>query len=211
MIQLWEMLGRICAENGYVNSLLEHPPSAIQSNRKEHDQGFQDRVAQAGYRRMSRAELTEAYRLLKSQIFLDAAMKVGNIIRRFFPNPSKEEYQVLGLSTIDTTLQQDVKKDGGNLVNYGFPAASGQVLRNLLNDSEAEELFHILHLHWSPPDCICGLSFSDKYKHPLEGGTRDVLPGKPAPGAVLPALGGGSHPPVKGTGHAAAGGDSHGH
>jgi hypothetical protein len=196
MIQLWEVLGRTCVEDGYVNNLLGAGNEVIVSPRAQHDQAFQTRAQNVGMPYLSRAELTEMFRLLKSRVFLQFAAALGTIVRRHLqaaavPAPSQQLLQILGLSTIDTTFRSDVSANTGDLnAKYRFPLAGPELtaFANVLQDAEADHTYHILHLHWSPPDCICGLSFSEPYQHPLEGGTRDVPPGLDAPQAVLDAL-----------------------
>jgi len=194
MIQLWEVLGRACVEDGYMRKLLGNGNDVIHSDNAQHDEAFQARLATTlGMPHLSRAELTELFRLLKSRLFLQSAAALGEIVKRYLheAKPSQQLLQVLGLSTIDTTFRADVSRNAAQVSGkYKFPLAEPELtaFANVLHDDEAETQYHILHLHWSPPDCICGLSFSEKYEHPLEGGTRDVLPGRSAPEKVLEEL-----------------------
>ena len=200
MIQLWELLGRTCVQPEYLERLLDGD-EPIRSEHPEHDPCFQTRLRdKLRQPHLSRAELTELYRLLKSRVFLKYVGKLQAIVREKLSaagvprEPSAELLRVIGLSTIDTGFRKDVTENGAKLYSeYRFSLSPPElrVVFDLFQDPEAGEAYHAIHAHWSPPDCICGLSFSKEYRHPLEGGTLDVKYGK-TPKRVEEAL---NHPP----------------
>ena len=187
MIQLWEVLGRTCVEDGYMEKILGTGGEPILSDRAEHDNAFQQRMAnEGGQPHLSRAELTEMYRLLKSRLFLDAAKTLRQIMAasQAVPQWSLELLRAVGLATIDTTFRRDISADvtqANTVYRFALTPQDATALRELVHHPAAPQTFDVLHFHWSPPDCICGLSFSEVYKHPLEGATKDVPSGADGP------------------------------